>query len=664
MKKLVLTLLIGVTTLTAFSQVPSYVPTNGLVGYWPFNGNANDESGNGNNGKLLNFDGTNFITITDFNSALESDRFGKKSSSLLTKNYASNVKLPITNNLFKSNFTFSIWSKIDSIKSEYPSIVESETNNFTIQYTNFNNELKIGSYMTVNNISPFGEVISPITYKNWNLITVVNENFVNKFYINGKLVYTAKNSNENQGQSISNFIRVGNGIQLPQCSFYGMTDDISIYNRALTQQEITALYQGCSIPPASITPQSTTTFCQGGSVILNASAGSGYTYEWYKNGTIINGSTTSSYTANQSGSYTVKVINGSCNATSSATTVTVNPNPTATITPQGIITICQNGFVALNASTGTGYTYEWYKDDNIINGSTTSYYKPNQSGSYTVKVINGSCNATSSATTVTVNPNPTAAINAAGVSTFCQGGSVVLNASTGSGYTYEWYKNGNIINGSITSAYIANQSGSYTVKVINGSCNATSSATTVTVNPNPTVSLSLANFIHIKASPVTLAGSPSGGTYSGAGVVGSTFSSTNAGLGKKTITYNYTSGAGCSVSATAITTVYDTTACSTFDTLFINIAVAGLTAPNNLGTLKIWQNPANDRITIDNGNYGILSGYSVKIETVLGQEVFKSAINQQQFSVDLSTWNGKGIYLVHILDNQNNIIETKKIVLQ
>jgi hypothetical protein len=29
-------------------NVPNYVPTNGLVGWWPFNGNANDESGNGN----------------------------------------------------------------------------------------------------------------------------------------------------------------------------------------------------------------------------------------------------------------------------------------------------------------------------------------------------------------------------------------------------------------------------------------------------------------------------------------------------------------------------------------------------------------------------------------------------------------------------------------
>jgi len=37
----------------ANAQVPSYVPTDGLVGWWPFNGNANDESGNGNDGTLF-----------------------------------------------------------------------------------------------------------------------------------------------------------------------------------------------------------------------------------------------------------------------------------------------------------------------------------------------------------------------------------------------------------------------------------------------------------------------------------------------------------------------------------------------------------------------------------------------------------------------------------
>ena len=63
-------------------NIPSYVPKDGLVGYWPFNGNANDESGNGNHGTVngatltadrngvvnsaYSFDGDNdFITITN-----------------------------------------------------------------------------------------------------------------------------------------------------------------------------------------------------------------------------------------------------------------------------------------------------------------------------------------------------------------------------------------------------------------------------------------------------------------------------------------------------------------------------------------------------------------------------------------------------------------------
>jgi hypothetical protein len=52
MKQLLTLLFIGIASLYA-QTVPSYVPTNGLVGWWPFNGNANDESGNGNNGSYV-----------------------------------------------------------------------------------------------------------------------------------------------------------------------------------------------------------------------------------------------------------------------------------------------------------------------------------------------------------------------------------------------------------------------------------------------------------------------------------------------------------------------------------------------------------------------------------------------------------------------------------
>ncbi|MEJ6801976.1 MAG: hypothetical protein QNK77_12425, partial [Crocinitomicaceae bacterium] len=66
MKRLLLLITICISSVS-FGQVPNYVPTNGLVGWWGFNGNANDESGNGNNGTV------NGATLT-------TDRFGNPNS--------------------------------------------------------------------------------------------------------------------------------------------------------------------------------------------------------------------------------------------------------------------------------------------------------------------------------------------------------------------------------------------------------------------------------------------------------------------------------------------------------------------------------------------------------------------------------------------------------
>lgn len=54
MKRFLLTLIstIFVVTLTKAQDLPSYIPSDGLVAYYPFNGNANDASGNGNNGTV------------------------------------------------------------------------------------------------------------------------------------------------------------------------------------------------------------------------------------------------------------------------------------------------------------------------------------------------------------------------------------------------------------------------------------------------------------------------------------------------------------------------------------------------------------------------------------------------------------------------------------
>jgi hypothetical protein len=69
-------------TFSGFSQtLPSYLPANGLVGWWPFNGNANDESGNNNNGIV---DGT----------TLTADRFGNQSQAFLNTAQSHKIALP------------------------------------------------------------------------------------------------------------------------------------------------------------------------------------------------------------------------------------------------------------------------------------------------------------------------------------------------------------------------------------------------------------------------------------------------------------------------------------------------------------------------------------------------------------------------------------------
>jgi hypothetical protein len=109
MKKKIL-LLMAVATLgftaATMAQVPNYVPTNGLVGYWPFNGNANDESGNGNNGTV------NGATLT-------TDRNGLLNSSY---QFSGNQKITVPHSnslafLGPAKMSVSYWFKADAYSS-------------------------------------------------------------------------------------------------------------------------------------------------------------------------------------------------------------------------------------------------------------------------------------------------------------------------------------------------------------------------------------------------------------------------------------------------------------------------------------------------------------------------------------------------------------------
>lgn len=114
---------------------------------------------------------------------------------------------------------------------------------------------------------------------------------------------------------------------------------------------------------------------------------------------------------------------------------------------------------------------------------------------------------------------------------------------------------------------------------------------------------------------------------------------------------------------TITTTVNDTIYTTVTDTLVINTTL-GLPAPNNTNAILIYPNPASDHITIDNGNFALMAGYSIRIENSSGQQVFQSGINQAQFYIDISAWPGNGLYFVHLIDAQNNTVTIRKIILE
>jgi len=234
---------------------------------------------------------------------------------------------------------------------------------------------------------------------------------------------------------------------------------------------------------AQLTAGGPTSFCSGGNVLLKANVAKGYAYKWYNGTNVIAGATSATYSAITAGSYTVAVTaTGSCTTTSAPIVVTMG-GPVATITPATPTTFCQGGSVILNASTGTGYTYQWYKDANLISGVTSASYTASATGLYTVKVTASTCNTTSAGTQVTVNAMPTIPIiTVSGVSTFCTGWKTQLNVSSDVGSTLEWLLNGST---SPNQSQVITTGGSYSVKSTKLGCSSTSAPTVITVTPLP-----------------------------------------------------------------------------------------------------------------------------------------------------------------------------------
>jgi hypothetical protein len=236
-------------------------------------------------------------------------------------------------------------------------------------------------------------------------------------------------------------------------------------------------------PTPTITPAGSVIACDSGTLTSSSATGN----QWYFQGNLLPGETNQTLNVDTDGDYTVVVtVSGCPSAPSAATSVDahVRPGP-AFLTAGGPTTFCAGGSVTLQSNSATGI--QWYLDGNPLPNPNNQNRTVSVGGTYTVTLNNQGCiSNVSNSIVVTVNPLPaTPTATPGGPTTFCAGGSVTLTSSAGSGN--QWFLNGNPIGGATNTTYVANASGSYTVKTTDGnSCtSAASAAVVVTVNPLP-----------------------------------------------------------------------------------------------------------------------------------------------------------------------------------
>jgi hypothetical protein len=233
-----------------YAQIPTYVPTNGLIAYYPFNGNANDVSGNGNNGTVNG-------------ATLATDRFGNVSSTYNYNGINSFISTNFMPPTLNQSRTISLWFNDDDASSM-------TNNGYTYSIVSYGASTDIcsqaGGRFELNvfyNQSASGRCLRldglcTATYaqsaygSGWHNFTVTYDNsfgnFISnsKMYIDGALITT---SNYN-ASTIINTLNLTNftigkspsSNSPTQRFFKGSIDDIGVWNRALTQQEITNLY--------------------------------------------------------------------------------------------------------------------------------------------------------------------------------------------------------------------------------------------------------------------------------------------------------------------------------------------------------------------------------------------------------------------------------------
>ena len=391
--------------------------TSGLVAYYPFNGNATDASGNNNNASQIS-GGVSYVA-------------GKNGQAVKFGGYSNQgqIKVPNSPSLqFTSEASFVYWLRIDnatgmdgngqiSTNGNHCVFAKSADwagiyNNTGISGANQKFYSGLAAAGSGNSIGTKTKGVDNYAVGDWIQVAYVISNSGSSLYINGvkdSSIYLPVNLVGSNNQDL--YFGKYSSYWYP---LNGTLDEFRIYNKALNDDQITALYNNqTSITTTSII-SGASTVCQGEKGIVYKVPAMKYTksYEWTlptgASGSSIVDSITVDYSNTAiSGNITVKGVNECGESETSTLTVTVKPLLGAIGTITGESTVCagDNEKVYSVPEVENAINYIWTLPNGAVNTSHISatntievnFKNSAISGNITVKAIN-ECGETSVST--------------------------------------------------------------------------------------------------------------------------------------------------------------------------------------------------------------------------------------------------------------------------
>jgi hypothetical protein len=218
--------------------------TKGLVAYYPFNANTQDESGSGNNGLLVNGSSLTYDENGRAKSALNLNGSGQKmlvqNNGKIKLDTAMTVSFQVMPRTIGRSNIIGMTENTTGKGSSFV-IGPALSGNSNLIYSISNNDVTCDAVQTstqVTNIDA-GVTLQP---ESWYHVVCIYNNGTMKLYINGSLISTRNNKDNTMHTCPNAQLLIGGWWdQDPSASFNGKIDEVRLYNRELHADEIREL---------------------------------------------------------------------------------------------------------------------------------------------------------------------------------------------------------------------------------------------------------------------------------------------------------------------------------------------------------------------------------------------------------------------------------------